>query len=188
VATGWVDVWDYVNEAPIIEELTAIPVDEEIFEFKPIVRDQELLTYLWDFGDGNGSTFPRPVHEYAEAGIYSISLTISDGEFSATTSGSVDTQDSENVPPVANAGPDITAAAGEIITLDGSQSNDPDGFPLPSMRYTWSSAANLDISDRSEAIATVVAPNEPGTYEIELLVNDGDISVTDTMILTVTDT
>jgi hypothetical protein len=115
-------------------------------------------------------------------------LTISDGEFSATTSGSVDTQDSENVPPVANAGPDITAAAGEIITLDGSQSNDPDGFPLPSMRYTWSSAANLDISDRSEAIATVVAPNEPGTYEIELLVNDGDISVTDTMILTVTDT
>jgi hypothetical protein len=188
VATGWVDVWDYVNEAPIIEELTVMPVDEGIFEFRPIVTDQELLTYLWDFGDGNSSTFPQPVHEYAEAGIYSISLTISDGEFSTIATGSVDTQDSENVPPVANAGPDLTAAAGEIITLDGSQSTDPDSFPLPSMRYTWSSTANLDISDRSEAIATVVAPNEPGTYEIQLLVNDGDISVTDTMILTVTET
>jgi PKD repeat protein len=36
---------------------------------------------LWDFGDGNTSTNPNPTHTYAEAGNYTVSLTItrSDG-------------------------------------------------------------------------------------------------------------
>ncbi len=34
--------------------------------------------YLWDFGDGNSSNEVSPVHVYAEEGIYTVNLTVSD--------------------------------------------------------------------------------------------------------------
>jgi uncharacterized protein (TIGR02145 family) len=34
-------------------------------------------SWLWDFGDGNGSTAQNPAHSYANPGIYSVSLTVS---------------------------------------------------------------------------------------------------------------
>lgn len=37
-------------------------------------------TYLWDFGDGNTSTDSAPTHEYADVGVYSPSLTVSDSQ------------------------------------------------------------------------------------------------------------
>jgi PKD repeat protein len=35
---------------------------------------QNALSYLWDFGDGNGSTAANPVHTYAVAGNYAVKL------------------------------------------------------------------------------------------------------------------
>jgi hypothetical protein len=40
-----------------------------------------------------------------------------------------------SVPPVANAGPDITSHPGDAVVLDGSASHDPTGAPLKS--YSW---------------------------------------------------
>ncbi len=46
--------------------------------------------YLWDFGDGHNSTSQNPIHEYAEGGTYTITLTVDNGcgtdEFSQTIS------------------------------------------------------------------------------------------------------
>lgn len=36
------------------------------------------LTYTWDFGDGNSSTFPSPTHIYISPDEYNISLTVTD--------------------------------------------------------------------------------------------------------------
>lgn len=36
--------------------------------------------YLWDFGDGNGSSEPFVVHAFPAAGAYPVSLTVTDGE------------------------------------------------------------------------------------------------------------
>jgi chitodextrinase len=36
--------------------------------------------YLWDFGDGNTSGDPHPTHNYANAGIYTVNLTVTDAE------------------------------------------------------------------------------------------------------------
>ena len=178
-------MWGYVNEAPEIEALLPTSVEAGMFEFRSVLRDQELLTYAWDFGDGNSSSFARPLHAYAEEGNYTITLTVSDGEYTATVTDSADTADTENAPPVADAGPDITAAPGETVTLDGTGSYDPDEYPLTSIRYTWSSPDGLAISSAGDRVATVTAPSEPGTYLIQLLVNDGAESSTDTMVLTV---
>ncbi|MEQ8324232.1 MAG: PKD domain-containing protein [Vicingaceae bacterium] len=36
-------------------------------------------TYNWDFGDGNTSTLESPVHSFTSAGLYTVSLSITDG-------------------------------------------------------------------------------------------------------------
>ena len=48
-----------------------------------IVEFQDLSTgnpdtWLWDFGNGNTSTLQNPVAVYSSAGIYDVSLTVSD--------------------------------------------------------------------------------------------------------------
>ena len=48
------------------------------------------LTYVWDFGDGNTSTFPEPDNTYQTAGNFDVSLTVTD-EF-----GCFDTQSEAN--------------------------------------------------------------------------------------------
>lgn len=41
--------------------------------------DNNPLTYLWEFGDGQISTLPHPTHLYNLVGTYAITLTVSDG-------------------------------------------------------------------------------------------------------------
>ena len=42
------------------------------------------LTYAWNFGDGNTSTAASPTHSYAEAGSYTVTLSITNVEGSST--------------------------------------------------------------------------------------------------------
>jgi len=37
-------------------------------------QSQNATSYIWDFGDGNGDTFPHPSNTYAEPGNYNITL------------------------------------------------------------------------------------------------------------------
>lgn len=37
-----------------------------------------IITWVWDFGDGNGSNEQNPQHEYAAYGIYDVTLTVTD--------------------------------------------------------------------------------------------------------------
>jgi gliding motility-associated-like protein len=37
--------------------------------------DNEIVAWSWDFGDGNGSLDPNPIHTYADTGQYTITLT-----------------------------------------------------------------------------------------------------------------
>jgi PKD domain len=79
-----------------------------------------------------------------------------------------------NHPPVANAGPDQSAIVGSTVTLDGSGSTDIDGDPLT---YRWRIAsqpvANAAVIDNASAIKPNVIIHQKGTYQIELIVNDG---------------
>ena len=39
-----------------------------------------VVTYEWNFGDGETGTGPTPVHSYAEAGTYEVTLTVTDDD------------------------------------------------------------------------------------------------------------
>lgn len=41
--------------------------------------DGDPLSFQWSFGDGTTSTDPAPSHTYAEKGVYTVRLTVSDG-------------------------------------------------------------------------------------------------------------
>jgi hypothetical protein len=91
-----------------------------------------------------------------------------------------------NTAPVADAGPDQTVQVTDIVQLDGSDSTDVDGDLLT---FRWSiltqpvgSTATLD--DATSVMPTFVA-DAPGSYEIELIVNDGTVeSAPDTVTIT----
>ncbi len=50
---------------------------------------QSPLSYAWDFGDGASSTEVGPVHTYAAAGTYQVTLTVNDGDLSDAVTQSV---------------------------------------------------------------------------------------------------
>jgi len=57
----------------------------------------DVVSWAWDFGDGNTSTTQNPVHTYASAGTYSVSLTATDAEGLSSTSTQNVTVDTSNI-------------------------------------------------------------------------------------------
>jgi hypothetical protein len=88
----------------------------------------------------------------------------------------------EILPPVASAGANQNAPLGQIVTLNGTGSNDPNQLYL---QYTWSfinrpAGSNAAIQNRTEPFAQFV-PDADGLYVITLTVNNGHHADTDTI-------
>lgn len=58
-------------------------------------------TYSWDFQDGIISTEMDPTHTWAEAGVYTVKLTVSNGACSATTSVDITVDVNTGINPIA---------------------------------------------------------------------------------------
>ena len=78
---------------------------------------------------------------------------------------------SENQTPISNAGPDQTTSFGQVVTLDGSSSTDPDGAISA---YVWSQISGqvVTLSAANEAITTFTAPTQEDILVFELFVSD----------------
>jgi PKD repeat protein len=130
--------------------------------------DGDLLTFSWDFGDGNTDTGAAPSHTYTSAGDYTVSLTVDDGNGgSDTASAQVEVTAAPNNPPTADIGGPYSGAEGVPISFDGSQSSDPDGDFLT---FSW------DFGDGNTG--TGAAPSHTytsaGDYTVSLTVDDGN--------------
>ena len=128
--------------------------------------DGDALTYRWDFGDGTPPAGGvQATHTYATGGAYPVVLTVDDGTglWNATDSAAITLV--INRPPVAMAGANKGACAGDVVVLDASDSYDPDGGLL---RYQW------DFGDGTGA--DIVNPtkiyNNGGVYPVTLRVAD----------------
>ncbi len=97
-----------------------------------------------------------------------------------------------NQPPVAVAGTDGASHVGSIVTLDGSESADPDGN-LP-LTYEWNiidkPVGSTTILSASNIVNPQFTLDLPGDYMIELIVTDslGAASTSDTVIISTTNT
>lgn len=106
------------------------------------------------------------------AGIYVAQLIVGDGALDSEPDTVV--VEIVNSLPVADAGPDQIVTAGDTVQLDGSASSDPDMDPLT---FVWSLVSKPQDSASTLSDPTAVAPtflaDAPGSYSIELVVNDG---------------
>jgi hypothetical protein len=94
--------------------------------------------------------------------------------------------EAENSAPVAQAGPDQTVFVGDTVQLNGSGSTDVDGNLLT---FQWSVISAPAGSAAALSNATLVNPtfvaDLPGTYVVQLVVNDGTVnSSPDTLTIT----
>ena len=138
--------------------------------------DGDTLQYYWNFGDGNISWSPSQEHTYYAPGVYEVSLTVTDGDKSITTS-SIATIG--NTPPVADAGGPYNVHWNVPVTLNGTGSSDPDGHPLT---YSW------DFGDSSTGTGAtpIHTYTTPGTYTATLTVDDRFATSTATTTVNVT--
>ncbi|MGJ3235408.1 PKD domain-containing protein [Marivirga sp.] len=89
-------------------------------------------------------------------------------------------------PPIADAGTDINAFVGSTVTLNGSNSSDPDGGTLT---FSWEltqtpTGSNASLSNASSELATF-EPDVAGDYAATLTVEDPDgNSASDDVLIT----
>jgi len=79
--------------------------------------DGDTLAYSWDFGDGTApvSGTLTPYHLYVDDGVYTVTLTVDDGEGGTTALST--TVAVNNLAPVVEAGPDDGSFSGAVYNL-----------------------------------------------------------------------
>lgn len=109
------------------------------------------------------------------AGDYTIDLVVTDGSNQASAIDQVVITAAEpNAAPTADAGADATTATNVAIQLDGSNSSDPDLDPLTFQWTVVSAPTGSGAILVGDTTATPsFSPDVPGTYVVELVVNDG---------------
>src|SRR5262249_15619878 len=114
-------------------------------------------------------------------GTYTAQLIVNDGTVDgAPATVTITTQNSR---PVANAGPDQSVSVHDTVQLDGSKSSDVDGDTLT---LRWSFFSKPGGSGATLSAPTTVTPtfivDLPGTYVVQLIVNDGTVDSTPAMV------
>lgn len=78
----------------------------------------------------------------------------------------------ENNPPIADAGEDREVAVGQVVDLDGSGSYDPDGDPIT--MWTWAQVSGPDATLSGADTESASFPaTDGGEYIFQLVVSDG---------------
>ncbi|HEX7092040.1 MAG TPA: PKD domain-containing protein [Nitrospiraceae bacterium] len=142
------------------------------------------LTYSWTWLSkpaGSAAVLANPTSgtptlTVDRVGDYVVQLIVNDGTVnSAPDSAIISTN---NVAPVANAGPDQgSKAPGSLVTLDGSASTDSDGDPLT---YNWTlhtkPAGSAAVLANPTSVSPTLTVDRAGDYTAQLNVNDGTVS------------
>ncbi len=139
-------------------------------------------------GAGDSTSVVRLIPDVQ--GLYGITLQVSDGERVSDFAHVVISVGGRNTCPDADAGADLVAQTGVPVTLDGSASSDPDiddeegddddDGEGQSLVYLWHlsltpSDSLLDDGDifYQGTASPVIIPDVPGTYILQLRVDDG---------------
>ncbi len=159
-----------VVESPRIEIVgpdraaAATPID---FEAALVgAGDTGGASFDWDFGDGATATGPSVAHAFAEPGVQTVTLrAVLPGANEGC--GTIETRRlvTVNAPPAPVVDVPDRVAAGGLVLLDASTSNDPDGAITG---FEW------DFGDGATATGVQAQHRyaRPGTYEVRLAATD----------------
>ena len=145
--------------------------------------DGTIVDYVWDFGDGTTASGRTATYSYASVGSYTVTLTITyNDNLTDTATKNVFVIatgiDIDEVPPVANAGNEMTVKDGSKVNFSAAGSSDNVGI----VSYVW------DFGDGNTGTGETVAHtyDTVGTYNVSLTVADAaGLHNTDTIVITV---
>jgi fibronectin type 3 domain-containing protein len=152
-----------------------------------------VLTYSWTVVSGTGVTLSTPTASttqasFSAAGTYTLRITVSDGQLSSSDDVIVIASAAQtlitNKAPVVNAGPDQTITFPAAATLAATATDD--GLPNGVLTYLWTvvSGSGVSLSNPTES-STQATFSAAGTYTFRVTVNDGQLTATDDIIVTV---
>ena len=132
------------------------------------------LTYAWDFGDASSGTGVSPSHTYAADGSYTVALTVTDAK-GAPSAPVTTTVTIGNLPPVVNAGPDITVFPAQMYALNATWS-DPGANDAPwSYSINWGDGTTESGTKSTQtAVTGSHGYGTPGVYTVHVTVTDKD--------------
>ncbi|WP_416350892.1 PKD domain-containing protein [Rivularia sp. UHCC 0363] len=171
------------NVAPTITEITGDTVINEgdTANYTATVTDpgDDKLTYSWNFGDGSTpKTGENVSHIFTDDGIYTVTLTVEDGDGGIATE-TITVTVNNVAPTITEITGDTNINEGDIATFKAI-ANDPGNDKLT---YTW------DFGDGSTPIQGDNVSHkylDNGDYTVTLTVTDDDgASTTQTQTLTV---
>lgn len=142
--------------------------------------DGTIVSYVWDFGDGNGANGELTEHEYQIAGDYLVKLTVTDNRGGQHTF--VLPVHLEFVPKAPTAALTVSVLRGVaplVVEFGSDNSFDPDGEIV---EYVW----HFENGERRTGSFIDYTFQQPGTFHVELEVFDSDgLSDIDTVDITV---
>lgn len=153
-------------------------------------NDGDPLIYLWRAPDGfilSDSTSSSPQFTapfVTENTAYTITLIVSDGTNESDLSEVKITVLQINHPPVADAGEDLNYVEGSSVTLDGSNSYDPDEDAIS---FKWTSLDGIILFNNTSNHPSFILPQVTinTSYRFTLIVNDAALnSPQDTVVIT----
>jgi PKD repeat protein len=100
--------------------------------------DGNIVRYEWNFGDGRVGEGVTAAHTYTYAGIFTVTLIVTDDKGlvdSDSTYAGISSPQAPNIPPIANAGGVYTCFVNDTVSLNGLSSRDLDGSISD---YRWS--------------------------------------------------
>ena len=159
--------------------------------------DDGIASYLWEQMQGlsvilSGATSVSPSFISPNVGpegeSMTFQLTVTDNDGLQDTDTCIVNVTWENDPPTAAAGPDQEVDVGVTVTLDGSNSIDPDDG-ITSYLWTQTAGTSMTLSDTTSTTPSFSAPNvgpngESLTFQLTVADNGG-LQATDTCIVNV---
>ncbi|MCD6464393.1 PKD domain-containing protein, partial [Candidatus Woesearchaeota archaeon] len=164
-----------VNDAPValfsFEPLNPVVGEEVLFNASESFDvDGDVLTFVWDFGDGSSSEGVITQHVFNTSQCFEVSLTVSDGDLSNTTTKQVCVL-TQNHGPVCNLN-NITMLEDHDLTLNlNNYCYDPDGDVLTFQILTQPEHLNASLQNSELSLTPMQDWN--GNDWLSLFVSDG---------------
>jgi len=131
--------------------------------------DGNIIAWNWDFGDGGTTALQNPVHIYSANGTYTVTLTVTDNNYTTNSmSKNVTVTIPLNNPPVA----DFSYTTSELTVTFTDQSTDTDGTIVA---WNW----NFGDGSTSTEQNPIHTYSAGGNFTVQLSVtdNNGDTDI-----------
>ena len=186
---GWnwsVTPYTVDNGVPVADaggNMTAVENVEITLDGSGSSDDVGIVSFTWEFDDGGPVTLTgeTAAYTFTAAGTYDVTLTVVDGAGHSSVD-SMAVEVNPDAPPVADAGEDFSVDESAQAAFDGYGSYDD----VDITNYTWTI---VDLGVEMYEVWPNYTFDEPGSYDVELVVTDtlDQVSDPDTVTVTVLD-